>query len=99
MQAGLPMIVTDVGGNAEAVVDGATGLVVAPRDPEALAVAILRLASDGELRQRYGEAGRRRAAEHFSLDGCVTAYEALYCGLLGGKMPGDIPPVRYASRD
>jgi glycosyltransferase involved in cell wall biosynthesis len=95
MQAGLPMIVTDVGGNAEAVVDGQTGLVVAPRDPDALADAILRLASDGELRQRYGAAGRRRVEAHFSLDACVAAYEALYHGLLDGKAPSEIAQVRY----
>jgi len=89
------MIVTDVGGNAEAVVDGETGIVVAPRDPDALADAILRLACDGELRQRYGEAGRRRVEAHFSLEACVGAYEALYRGLLAGKRPGEIPQVRY----
>ena len=95
MQAGLPMIVTNVGGNAEAVVDGETGLVVAPHDPEALAAAILRLASDAELRRRYGAAGRRRVAAHFSLETCVAAYEALYGGLLAGKTPAEIAQVRY----
>ena len=95
MQAGLPMIVTKVGGNAEAVIDGETGLVIAPRDPDALAAAILRLASDGELRQRYGEAGRRRVEAHFSLEACLAAYEALYGGLLDGKTPAEIAQVRY----
>ncbi|MBV8697006.1 MAG: glycosyltransferase, partial [Bradyrhizobium sp.] len=95
MQAGLPVIVTDVGGNAEAVASGETGLVVAPRDPDALAAAILRLASDGELRQRYGAAGRRRVAVHFSLEACVAAYEALYRGLLAGKTPAEIAQLRY----
>jgi glycosyltransferase involved in cell wall biosynthesis len=95
MQAGLPMIVTDVGGNAEAVIDGETGLVVAPRNPEALADAILRLAGDAEERRRYGEAGRRRVEVHFSLEVCVAAYEALYRGLLAGKKPSEIPQVRY----
>ena len=95
MQAGLPMVVTDVGGNAEAVVDGETGLVVAPRDPDALAAAILRLASDGELRRRYGEAGRRRVEAQFSLAACVAAYEALYVGLLDGKTPAEIAQLRY----
>jgi glycosyltransferase involved in cell wall biosynthesis len=95
MQAGLPMIVTDVGGNAEAVIDGETGLVVAPRDPDALAEAILRLVSDAALRRRYGEAGRRRVAAHFSLAACVAAYEALYDGLLDGKTPAEIAQLRY----
>jgi glycosyltransferase involved in cell wall biosynthesis len=99
MHAGLPMIVTDVGGNAEAVVDGETGLVVAPRDPAALAEAILRLADDADLRRRFGEAGRLRAEAHFSLEGCVAAYEALYCGLLQGKAPADIAQVRLPDRD
>ena len=44
MRAGLPMVVTDVGGNAEAVVDGETGFVVPPADPAALAAALLRVA-------------------------------------------------------
>jgi glycosyltransferase involved in cell wall biosynthesis len=95
MQAGLPMIVTDVGGNAEAVVDGETGLVVPPHDPDALAGAILRLASDAQLRQRYGEVGRRRVQEHFSMDACVAGYEALYRGLLDRRTPGEIPQIRY----
>jgi glycosyltransferase involved in cell wall biosynthesis len=98
MQAGLPMIVTDVGGNAEAVVDGESGLVVAPHNPNALGNAILRLASDGGLRRRYGDAGRRRVEAYFSLNGCVAAYEALYCGLLRGEAPADIAQVRYTSR-
>lgn len=78
MRAGLPMIVTDVGGNAEAVVDGATGLVVAPADPAALAKALLRVAQDPALRHKLGEAGRARAATHFTLDACVAQYRALY---------------------
>ena len=97
MYAGLPMIVTDVGGNAEAVVDGQTGLVVPARDPIALAAAIERLAGDPQLRVRYGGEGHRRATTYFSLDGCVTAYEALYRGLLSGKSPSEIPEIRYRS--
>jgi glycosyltransferase involved in cell wall biosynthesis len=96
MAAGLPMIVTSVGGNAEAVVDGETGLVVPPRDPQALAAAIIRLARDPELRERFGRAARERVVSQFSLDACVTKYSALYRGLLDGKMPSEMPEVRYA---
>lgn len=85
MASGLPMAVTDVGGNAEAVLHGQTGLVTPPRDPEALAGSLLRLASDGALAERMGQAGRRRAAKHFSIDSCLDAYEATYRALMAGE--------------
>jgi glycosyltransferase involved in cell wall biosynthesis len=82
MMAGLPMVVTDVGGNPEAVLDGETGFLVPPHDPAALGQAILRLARDAGLRQRLGEAGRARAKQEFSIDRCVDAHHALYEELL-----------------
>jgi len=93
MAASLPMIVTDAGGNKEAVLDGATGLVVPVRDPVRLSEAILRLAGDAELRTRLGKAGRRRVEEHFTLEACVARYEALYRALLAGRAPQDVPGV------
>jgi len=59
MSAGLPLIVTDVGGNREAVVAGETGLIVPPHDPLGLAAAIIHLAQHPEVRQRFGIAGRK----------------------------------------
>ena len=85
MAAGLPMVVTDVGGNPEAVVDGETGIVVGARDPDALAGAIRTLADDPGKRRSMGEAGRRRVEAHFSLDACVARYRALYVGLMEGR--------------
>lgn len=90
MAVGLPMIVTDVGGNAEAVIDGLTGLVVPPRDPSALGAAILKLALDGDLRRTMGDAGRERVEKYFSIDRCVANYARLYAGLSKGKCPADI---------
>lgn len=81
MAASLPMIVTDVGGNAEAVVDGETGFLVPPQNPAAMAEAILRLVGDPELRARMGRAGRERVKTMFSLDRCTREYEKLYTGL------------------
>ena len=89
------MIVTNVGGNAEAVVDGETGLVVSPHDPASLAEAIVRLAGDPALRQRYGAAGLKRIEALFLSDTCAAKYEALYRGLMQGALPRDIPEVRY----
>lgn len=82
MAAGLPMIVTDVGGNAEAVLDGETGLVVPPRDPAALGRAILRLAGDRPGRLAMGRAARARVQTEFSLERCVDRYDRLYRSLI-----------------
>lgn len=78
MISGLPMVVTDVGGNAEAVVDGETGLVVPARAPHALGRALLHLCENPDARTRMGMAGRERARSQFSMEACVAAYEALY---------------------
>jgi glycosyltransferase involved in cell wall biosynthesis len=77
MAACLPMVVTDVGGNAEAVVDGESGYVVPARQPQTLGEAILRVASNPK-RQAMGRSGRTRVEQNFSLTACVDAYEALY---------------------
>jgi glycosyltransferase involved in cell wall biosynthesis len=93
MVAGLPMVVTDVGGNAEAVLDGETGIVVPPRDIEALARAILVLADDAGLRRKYGESGRHRALSEFDVDRFIKYHEMLYAALLRGKRPRDLAEV------
>lgn len=61
-----PVVATPVGGTPEVVADGETGLLVPPRDPQALAAAIRELLADPQRRERMGEAGYRRAAERFS---------------------------------
>jgi glycosyltransferase involved in cell wall biosynthesis len=78
MAAGLAMIVTDVGGNAEAVQHGETGLVVPPRNPKAIGDAMLELARNSEQRKRFGAAARKRVEKEFSIDKCVKAHADLY---------------------
>jgi glycosyltransferase involved in cell wall biosynthesis len=85
MAAGLAMIVTDVGGNAEAVQHGISGWVVPPRDPEALGAAILTLAHAPGSRRRLGEAARARVAEAFTLEACVARYRCFYALVAGGS--------------
>jgi glycosyltransferase involved in cell wall biosynthesis len=87
MAAGLPMIATRVGGNLDAIDDGETGFLVAPRAPDELASAILTLAQMPDLRQKLGLAARRKALSEFSLEACVDRYERLWRGLAGGR-PG-----------
>ena len=82
MRARRPVVASRVGGLADAVVDGRTGLLVEPEDPEALRVAIARLASDRDLRRRLGEAGPGRLAEGFLAPQMVLAYEKLYRSVL-----------------
>jgi glycosyltransferase involved in cell wall biosynthesis len=95
MAAALPMIVTDVGGNPEAVVDQETGFVVAPRNAEQFAVAIDRLAGDPQLRQSMGRKAKTRIQQEFTLDGCVRRYEQLYEALLQGRKPADLAEVGF----
>jgi glycosyltransferase involved in cell wall biosynthesis len=78
MAARLPVIATDVGGCAEAVEHGSTGLVVPPRDPDALAAAIVELLEDPERRRRMGEAGHRRQRERFTLERMVDGALQVY---------------------
>jgi glycosyltransferase involved in cell wall biosynthesis len=71
---GLPVIVTDVGGTAEQVVDGIGGRLVPRGDTPALAGALLALAGDPEQRARLGAAGREHVARHFGLGRMVADY-------------------------
>jgi glycosyltransferase involved in cell wall biosynthesis len=81
MAAGLPVVATRVGGLPELVEHGATGLLVAPADPSALALAIERLLQDPDLASAMGAAGRKRAAECFSVERMVSATSEIYAAL------------------
>jgi glycosyltransferase involved in cell wall biosynthesis len=80
MATALPVIATDVGGNAEAVIDGVGGLLVPPEKPEALAAAIIEMARRrGEL-EAMGHLNRDRVVEQFSLDASTRKLADLYLG-------------------
>lgn len=76
---GIAVVASDVGGLPDTVVDGETGLLVPPADPEALADAIVRLLSDDPLRRRMGLAGRKFVEQYYNwqriLDQWVVTYE------------------------
>ena len=81
MAVGLPLVVTRIGGNAEAVEDGNSGFVIPPRDLAALLGAIGKLHGDPQLRARIGAAARRRAEDLFSLAQMMRRHETLYRSL------------------
>jgi len=68
MAAEKPVVATRVGAVPEVVDEAATGIIVEPRRPEALASALLRLLEDRELRESMGAAGRRKVLERFDLE-------------------------------
>ncbi len=78
MALGRPVVATAVGGTPELVSDGETGLLVPPRDVEALTAALRRVLADEVLQQRLGEAGKRRVAERFSSEAMARDVLAIY---------------------
>jgi glycosyltransferase involved in cell wall biosynthesis len=80
--SGVPMLVSDVGGNREIVADGVTGRVIPRVEPihESLAKALLKLLSDFAALAQMGAAARRWAVEHASVESMVQRYDALYRG-------------------
>ena len=97
MAASLPMVVTDVGGNSEAVIHKRTGLVVPARNPALLGEAILSLVKDPRSRRKFGNSGRKRAKEHFDIEACVANYARCYEALLRGERVSNIDGVGIAN--
>jgi teichuronic acid biosynthesis glycosyltransferase TuaC len=98
MAAGLPTIATDVGGTAEIVRDGVTGLLIPPRDVRALAEAMARLTGDGETARRLAHNGRALALKYFDVARnarlCADIFRRLIAGALEWPLPAaaDLPP-------
>ena len=82
LAAGLSVVATALGGNIEIIQDGATGLLVPPRDPESLAAASTRLLSDNDLATRIAQAGHDYVNQNFSFERLVAVIDALYAKLL-----------------
>lgn len=81
MATGLPAVATAVGGNPEVVAEDATGWLFRPRDAETLSSRLALLASQEELRRRFGAAARERAIARFSLAHMLDEYSQLYLEL------------------
>ena len=83
MAAGLPLIVTNVGGLPEVVIGGETGTLVPPRDPVAMADALVQLLSNPAQAHAFGQAGQIRARTHFNEDAMMAATHAVYHRVTG----------------
>jgi glycosyltransferase involved in cell wall biosynthesis len=91
MASGLPVLATVVGGNADLVEQGATGLLVPPADVEAMARALVHLADDPAQAVAMGRAGRAAVEARFSLQAMVSAYQSLYDGALAAAAGVRVP--------
>jgi glycosyltransferase involved in cell wall biosynthesis len=78
MALGVPVVATDVGGNAELIQPGITGDLVKPRKPKEMAQAVLNLTNDSSLRKKVAQNARAAVMSRFSQGAMVKAYETIY---------------------
>jgi glycosyltransferase involved in cell wall biosynthesis len=95
MAAGLPMVVTDAGGNRELVAHEKRGLVVPVRNPQALSEAMFRVLDDPMRARQMGLAGRAFVARELTLDRMIREHEVLYRNLA----TADGPAVQVSTAD
>ena len=78
MASALPVVSTNVGGIPEMVRPSETGLLVAQNDAAAIAEAMTRLINDPELARSFGQSGRKRASELFSIEKNVAELRKIF---------------------
>src|SRR3546814_1168543 len=87
----LPVVATDVGGNAEAIIHGKSGFIVPASAPGALAEALVRFCENPELRRAMGIEAKQRCGRYFSSERCVDEYNALYGSILDNQIQASHP--------
>ena len=85
MATGLPCVASNIGGNTDLIVEGREGLLIDPRDPRALATAILGLLGDPGAARAMGAAARRKVEGRYGIGAVVDDYVGIYRRLLRGK--------------
>ncbi|MEV7993621.1 glycosyltransferase [Streptomyces sp. NPDC086077] len=85
MACGRPVVASAVGGQLDTVADPATGRLVPPQDPEALAWAVAELLARPEVRETCGAAGRRRVLRRYGWNRVAAETEAAYCAVLDAR--------------
>lgn len=93
--AGVPVVATSVGGTPEAVIDGETGFLVEPGQPEAIANRVCELLRDAGLRERLGKAGAERMRAHFTFEAQAAEYMSLLERIGTSRKPkkSESPPL------
>ncbi len=86
MASGLPVVGTRVGGLPEVIDEGATGMLVPPAAPQAMAAALAAYVTDPALATAHGAAGRARVLRHYNMPAMVAGYQALYDMLCDRKL-------------
>ena len=81
MSQGVPVVATDVGGIPEAVIDGETGFLIAPRDAGAVTSAVARILGAPLLAQRMRQAALARFEQRFTMQSMLDSHRALYMRL------------------
>ncbi|NUU01804.1 TIGR03088 family PEP-CTERM/XrtA system glycosyltransferase [Herbaspirillum robiniae] len=89
MASALPVISTRVGGVPEVVVDGVTGTLVPPSDPQAMARAMAAYVEQPHLAARHGAAGHERSQRQYSMNAMLQAYAGMYDRMLAAKQRRD----------
>ena len=80
-----PLVVTNIPGPSEIVIDGVTGYIIPPSNPERLAEAIIKIISDESLARAMGVEGRKRVVEYFDINKIVDKIQSIYKILIKGK--------------
>jgi len=78
MASSKPVVATRVGGTPEAIIDGETGILVPPKDIDAMASAITRVVTDPDLQSRLGSSARQRTEQHYSAASYVARLDEMY---------------------
>lgn len=87
MASNLPVVATHVGGNVEQVVDNVTGLLIPPRDTQALSEAVVKLLNDPDWANKLGRVGYARVAGNFSQGAVLEQMQQLYLEAIELEMP------------
>ena len=77
-----PIVATNIDGITEQITDGVNGILVPPKDPSALAKAIIKVINDKELARSMGLAAREKVEQDFSVEKMVEETEKVYLSLL-----------------
>ena len=93
MACGVPVVASAVGGLQDTVADSVTGLLVPPRDPEALAAAVKSLLDDPERRAAYGRAGRERVERRYTWSRVAAATANAYAQVVRTRGRSAIAPA------